>query len=95
MHEEQLIELQKELKEALQAIDILTNRLMDLAVVENKFLQQTESLRHMEIICAGIAANVAKTEERINANLSESRDYFNFRYKWMKKLFIKNNLWWR
>lgn len=91
MNRDNAEELQQELKDALQAIEILTNRLMNLAAIENKFIAIVEELRHQEIKCAGILFNVEAAEKRVEDKVKNISHYFKFRFKWIERFIIKHH----
>lgn len=90
MKDEKINESQKELKDALQAIEILTTRLMNLAGIENKFLELVKELRNQEIKCAGILFNIQEAEKRVDNKTSDLKFFFNFRFKWIERLIMKH-----
>jgi hypothetical protein len=83
--------LEQELKEALHAIEILTNRLISLAVIENKFLSLVEELRNQELKCSGILFNIEAAEKRVEDKTKYLKLFFSFRYKWIERFIMKRD----
>jgi hypothetical protein len=54
----------KELQEGLEAINILTERLINLAVIENKFLRKVEELEFKLAECSMIRSALIDNRER-------------------------------
>lgn len=94
MSNNKLNELQQELQDALIAIEILTNRLMNLAVIENKFLSMVGQLRNQEIKCAGILFNIEAAEKRVDDKTKDINHFFHFRFKWMEYFIMKHKTYW-
>lgn len=94
MDRDKLNELGEELRDALQAIEILTNRLVNLAVIENKFLSLVEKLRYQETKCAGILCNIVAAEKRVDDKTSDLKYFFKFRFKWIERLIMKHKIFW-
>jgi len=88
MNTERLEKMEFDLKDALKAVEILTEKLIDIAVIENKFMEQTKKLILIETKCAGILANVNEIAQRM------FEDRLIFRFAWMEKLFFKKPVCW-
>lgn len=94
MNIEKCNELHEEIQKGLLAIEILTNRLMNLAAIENKFLSLVEQLRKQEIKCAGILFNIEAAEKRIDDKTKNLNYFFQFRFKWIERLIMKHKTYW-
>lgn len=94
MNKDKLNELEMDLKEGLLAIEILTNRLINLAAIENKFLTLVEQLRNQEVKCAGILFNIEAAEKRVDDKVKSLNYFFNFRFKWMERFIMKHRTYW-
>jgi vacuolar-type H+-ATPase subunit D/Vma8 len=94
MKKANLEELKQELNDALEAIEILTNRLINLAVIENKFLSLSEKLRNQEIKCGSILFNIEAAEARVNDKVRDINHFFRFRFKWMERFIMKHRTYW-
>lgn len=82
-------ELEAKLQEGLQAIDILTEKLINLAVIENKFLKQTEELKLLDAKITGHVYSMRQLNEVMTANVNASKAYCKVRFKWLEKLFFE------
>lgn len=77
------------LQEGLQAIEVLTDKLINLAVVENKFLEMTQRLESEVRKCEILHSAMVRAEANIETHYAQNMHYFQFRYRWMEKLFCK------
>ena len=90
MNKEELDCMKNEYEIGLKAIETVTEKLINLAVVENKFIEQVESIKLLNVKFEGIYFRTQFAEEKINNLLEKiNKPPQFFIFKWMDKLFIK------
>ncbi len=76
----------EDFKEGIEAIRLISERLINLAVIENNFLMLTEELKEKVRDCEFYMAWFDHKQKIIE---EEYKAKFSMRYKWLEKLFFK------
>jgi len=81
--------LEGKLNSGLVAIDTLTDKLINLAVIENEFLKKIKEITQIEVQCRIHLMNMVEFDKKYSEIRGRQQNYFQFRYKWMERFFIK------
>ena len=92
MSKEKINSLEKDLSSVQRSIEFLIEKLINLAIWENKFIEKYNNIKQIETKLLQSQSETTEKCEAVIGRIRKIENTYKFRFQWMEKLFLKVTL---